>query len=76
MTDLYPPHDSDDPLGYLNAFEAALLAHDLPPLPCPHCHDTRKPLLPMSGNGWGVETFHEPDCPDHDDNLPAPERPQ
>lgn len=75
---LQPPHDPADPTGHLNALEAALLAVRLPR--CPHCDDRRE-VLPMSGNGWGVETTHEPGCPEHEDNQPAaeyhePTRPQ
>jgi hypothetical protein len=65
-----PPHKPDDPIGQLNALEAALLAVRLPP--CRWCADRRE-LLPMSGNGWGVEIFHAPSCPEHEDNRPAAE---
>lgn len=63
-------HDPADPLGYLNAIEAAALCARLPA--CPHCYDTRQ-VIHMSGAGWGVETTHEPTCPNHEDNQPASE---
>jgi hypothetical protein len=72
-----PPHDYDDPQGYLNGLETALLASERGALDCshyPHCHITKR-VIAMSGPGWGVELFHEPHCPEHDDNLPTPERP-
>ena len=67
-----PDHDHDHPLSHVGAIEAAYLAlhRNLPP--CPHCHDERR-IVPMSGTAWGVETFHEPDCPSHEDNQPAAE---
>ena len=65
-------HDYDDPQAWLNGLEAALLAAT--GITCRHCHVTAKPLA-MGGTGWGVEVFHEPGCPDHDDNLPTPEQP-
>jgi len=72
MPDVNPPHDHDDPQGYLNGLEwTGYLATTVL---CPHCHATGKPL-PMTGNVWGVELFHEPGCPDHDDNVPTPQRP-
>ena len=72
MNDVQPPHDYEDLQGYLNGLEAALLAATA--ITCHHCRATGKPLA-KTGNGWGVEVFHEPDCPDHDYNLPTPERP-
>lgn len=69
MTD----HDHSDPLSYLNAIEAAWLASDSHVPRCPHCHVSYR-MLPMTGNAWGLEVFHEPDCPEHDDNQPSPER--
>lgn len=67
-----PAHDSGDPLSYLNAIEAVWLAADGTITRCPHCRVTHA-MLPMSGTGWGVEVFHEDDCPAHEDNLPAEE---
>jgi hypothetical protein len=58
---LNPPHDFDSPLSYLNAVEAAALAADLPA--CSHCH-VRHEVVEMSGDGWGLETIHEPGCPE------------
>jgi hypothetical protein len=77
MTDVpcvNPPHDPDDPQGHLNAIEAIWLASEEGVLTCPHCHLTKR-MLPMSGNGWGVELEHQPGCPEHDDSLPTPQRP-
>lgn len=66
-------HDRDDPMSYLHAMEAVGVAVTMPP--CPHCRSSTRPL-PMSGNGYGVEIFHEDGCPEHEDNQPTPERPQ
>lgn len=63
-------HDHNDPLAFLNAIEAAWLASDSTIPRCPHCQEERH-MLPMSGNGWGVEIAHEPHCPSHEDNQPA-----
>ena len=60
------------PKAYLNGLEAARLAATA--ITCRHCRATGKPLA-IAGTGWGVEVFHEPGCLEHDDNLPAPERP-
>lgn len=69
MNYLDPPHDWDDPRQYLNGLEMARYLAEAPP--CPHCH-AHGELLPMTGTAWGIEWFHEDDCPDHDDNLPTP----
>ena len=61
---LNPPHDHDCPLGWLNGLEAASLAADL--TLCRWCRPTTTPI-PMTGNGWGVETEHESHCPEHED---------
>lgn len=61
-------HDFDSPMSELGKLEAAALAVALPH--CPHCHSEHIPV-PMSGTAWGVETFHEDDCPQHEDNRPA-----
>lgn len=65
-------HDHGNPLSTVSALEAAFLAlpRNLPP--CRHCHDRRE-IVPMEGTSWGVETFHEPSCPEHEDNQPAAE---
>ena len=39
---------------------------------CPHCKSTLRPLQ-MTGNTWGIETFHEAACPE--DNQAAAEPP-
>jgi hypothetical protein len=67
-------HDYDDPTGHLNKIEAALLGVHPDAPTCPHCA-TGYELIPMPGNGWALDTIHEPGCPDHDDNLPTPDRP-
>ncbi len=69
----HPAHDFADPVSQLNMLEAAKLAADLEHR-CPHC-DVHTEVIAMTGTGWGVESFHESRCPDHDDNLPTPERP-
>ena len=61
-------HDFADPLGYLYAIDAASLQVDV--RACDHCKVTTD-LIPMSGNGWAVEVFHETHCPHHEDNQPA-----
>lgn len=63
-------HDSDSPESELGKLEAVALARSLPK--CPHCHSERS-LMPMTGTAWGVETFHEDTCPEHEDNRPAVE---
>lgn len=67
-------HDSWDPMSHLNAIEAAWLASDKTVEWCHYCTPELH-MLPMSGPGWGVEVFHEPWCPEHDDNQPTPEWP-
>ena len=73
MTDPQPPHDHDDPQSYLNALEMAV--YEATTIRCVHCHATGK-MLPMSGAAWGIEVFHEDDCPEHEDNQPPPVRPR
>lgn len=63
-------HDFDDPQSQLSAIEMAWLAADSTVPRCPHCNEERH-LLPMPGTAWGVEVFHEPHCPNHEDNQPA-----
>lgn len=63
-------HDFDHPLNEVHKLEAARLAATMPA--CPHCHAEHAPL-PMTGTAWGVETFHEASCPNHEDNQPAAE---
>lgn len=55
-------HDFTDPLGHLNALEAAWLAADSSNALCPHC-SAMAVMLPMSGNGWGLDVTHEEHCP-------------
>jgi len=69
--DLQPSHDSDDPLAHLNAIEAVWLASDRRITHCPHCTVVKR-MLPMSGNGWGVELWHEASCPENVENHPRP----
>lgn len=61
-------HETDD--AYIRKLDAAMLAVGLPP--CPHCNERRR-VIEMSGGGYGVETTHEPGCPEHEDNQPASE---
>lgn len=63
-------YDFDNPLNELAKIEAARLASTMPK--CIHCHAEHSPV-PMEGAAWGVETFHEADCPEHEDNQPANE---
>lgn len=64
-------HDRHDSVeNTLNRLEAAIGATTYPP--CRHCHSTTRPLM-MTGNAWGIEVFHEPACPEHEDNQPAVE---
>jgi hypothetical protein len=63
-------HDPNNPMSFVNAIEIIGLATKLPP--CPHCYRTTK-LHPMTDVGWGLELFHEPDCPEHEDNQAAAE---
>lgn len=70
MTDYEYDHDPDDPLAFLNAIEAVWLASDASVTRCPHCNEERH-MLPMSGNGWAVEIFHDRHCPNHENNQPA-----
>jgi hypothetical protein len=67
-------HDSDDPLAYLNAIEAIWLAADSTRPRCPHCRVEER-MLPMTGNGWGLDVFHEVGCPDNPDDEPQPTPP-
>lgn len=67
-----PAHDYDDPMSLLNAYEAASLLARVRAKGCRHCTPVAR-LLPMPGNGVGVEWEHERGCPDRieDDDLPA-----
>lgn len=72
----YPEHTNDELLSYrhhtfgpvseLNAIEMALISamRQLPE--CFHCHVSYR-MLPMYGDAWGLEHFHEDGCPDKDD---------
>jgi hypothetical protein len=62
-------YDFDHPLNTLNRLESALLAADMH---CIWCEAEHTPV-PMGGTDWGVETFHQPECPEHEDNQPANE---
>ncbi|PWN00977.1 hypothetical protein DJ010_20360 [Nocardioides silvaticus] len=57
-------HRLDNPSSYLHAVEAAGLARTIR---CPHCNVVTH-LVPMGGDGWGVEEDHELHCPRHEDN--------
>lgn len=71
---LNPRHQADDPVDYLNQLEAALLAARLQDTGCASCVLRCDPV-PGTGTGWVVEVFHEAQCPEHDNNLPTPQRP-
>lgn len=57
-------HDHSNPLTRLAAVEAAALASAIT---CPQCAVETHPI-PMGGTGYGVEEFHEPGCPNHEDH--------
>ena len=65
---LNPPHDPDDPISQMNMLEAALLAARLS---CRHCRAEYR-VAPAPGNGWIVESFHRPACPEYE--PPSPQR--
>jgi hypothetical protein len=58
--------NTDDPVGWLIALEAAALAASNL---CPHCKPYHR-VIPMPGNGWGVDVNHQPGCPHNTDNDP------
>jgi hypothetical protein len=61
-------HAWDTPESIANFTVAWQTMRDLPG--CPHCTVHHWPLA-LSGTAWGWETFHEPHCPEHDDNQEA-----
>lgn len=65
---IHPAHDYDDPRSHLNALEMAAWAARAPK--CPACASDWH-LLPGPGTTWLIEWFHEPHCPEHEDQRPA-----
>ena len=73
MTGHQEEHDFGNPLEYLDAIEVDHLSAAQPP--CPHCAADHR-LMAGPGTSWLLEVFHQPGCPEHDDNQPTPQRPR